>query len=195
MAYNPTTWGSNDVITKDKLNKIEQGINTASKLSGTDIDTDKDWNGKDITNVGTISCYQIQRDLQFQAGTDTGATTLFSLSCSTRNPSTTSSKTIHHVRDTGSISLVLTSQGGDAPENSTLTTKVFKNGVEIYTNTKNSGSTYVVPGFTETITVSVKSGDVIYGQTQNSGSFTTNKTFTIVAKAIISEPFLEWIIS
>jgi len=55
MAYNPTTWGSNDVITKDKLNKIEQGINTASKLSGTDIDTDKDWGGKNITNVGTLS--------------------------------------------------------------------------------------------------------------------------------------------
>ena len=55
MAYNPTTWGSNDVITKDKLNKIEQGINTASKLSGTDIDTDKDWNGKNITNVGAVT--------------------------------------------------------------------------------------------------------------------------------------------
>ena len=54
MAYNPTTWGSNDVITKDRLNKIEQGINTASKLSGTDIDTDKDWNGKSITNIGSI---------------------------------------------------------------------------------------------------------------------------------------------
>ena len=55
MAYNPTTWGSNDVITKGRLNKMEQGINTASKLSGTDIDTDKDWNGKNITNVGTVS--------------------------------------------------------------------------------------------------------------------------------------------
>jgi len=55
MAYNPTTWGSNDVITKDRLNKMEQGIVSASKLSGTDIDTDKDWNGKSITNVGAIS--------------------------------------------------------------------------------------------------------------------------------------------
>ena len=54
MAYNPTTWGSNDVITKDRLNKMEQGIVSASKLSGTDIDTDKDWNGKSITNVGAI---------------------------------------------------------------------------------------------------------------------------------------------
>jgi hypothetical protein len=55
MAYNPTTWGSNDVITKDKLNKIEQGVKTATLLSGTDIDADKDWGGKNITNVGTLS--------------------------------------------------------------------------------------------------------------------------------------------
>jgi hypothetical protein len=60
MAYAPTTWDTNDVITKDKLNKIEQGINTASKLSGTDIDTDKNWNGKNITNVGRISVQQIE---------------------------------------------------------------------------------------------------------------------------------------
>jgi hypothetical protein len=43
------------VITKDKLNKIEQGVKTATRLSGTDIDADKDWGGKNITNVGTLS--------------------------------------------------------------------------------------------------------------------------------------------
>ena len=57
MAYNPTTWGSNDVITKDRLNKIEQGINTASKLSGTDIDADKNWNNKAITNLGSLTSH------------------------------------------------------------------------------------------------------------------------------------------
>ena len=55
MAYSPTTWNTNDVITKDKLNKIEQGVKTATRLSGTDIDADKDWNGKNITNVGIIT--------------------------------------------------------------------------------------------------------------------------------------------
>ncbi len=55
MAYNPTTWGSNDVITKDKLNKIEQGVRTGTLLSGTDIDADKDWQGRDIMNVGELS--------------------------------------------------------------------------------------------------------------------------------------------
>jgi hypothetical protein len=53
MAYSPTTWNTNDVITKDKLNKIEQGVKTATRLSGTDIDTDKDWGGKNITNGTT----------------------------------------------------------------------------------------------------------------------------------------------
>ena len=57
VAYSPTTWNTNDVITKDKLNKIEQGIVSASKLSGTDIDTDKDWNGKSITNVGSLTSH------------------------------------------------------------------------------------------------------------------------------------------
>lgn len=54
MAYSPTTWNTNDVITKDKLNKIEQGVKTATRLSGTDIDADKDWNGKNINNIGTL---------------------------------------------------------------------------------------------------------------------------------------------
>ncbi len=57
MAYSPTTWNTNDVITKDKLNKIEQGVKTATRLSGTDIDTDKNWGGKNITNVGAIDTY------------------------------------------------------------------------------------------------------------------------------------------
>jgi hypothetical protein len=55
VAYSPTTWNTNDVITKDKLNKIEQGIVSASKLSGTDIDADKDWNGKSITNMKALT--------------------------------------------------------------------------------------------------------------------------------------------
>ena len=60
MAYSPTTWNTNDVITKDKLNKMEQGIVSASKLSGTDIDTDKDWNGKNITNVGGLEITEVK---------------------------------------------------------------------------------------------------------------------------------------
>ena len=60
MVYSPTTWNTNDVITKDKLNKIEQGVKTATRLSGTDIDADKDWNGKNITNLGYIEATRIR---------------------------------------------------------------------------------------------------------------------------------------
>jgi hypothetical protein len=63
MAYSPTTWNTNDVITKDKLNKIEQGVKTATRLSGTDIDTDKDWGGKNITNVGQLQANAGNRPL------------------------------------------------------------------------------------------------------------------------------------
>ena len=55
MVYSPTAWETNDVITKNKLNKIEQGVKTGTLLSGTDIDADKNWNGKNITNVGIIT--------------------------------------------------------------------------------------------------------------------------------------------
>jgi len=53
MAYTPHTW-NNEVITDAKLNAIEQGVRTGTLLSGTDIDADKDWAGKAITNIGTL---------------------------------------------------------------------------------------------------------------------------------------------
>ena len=54
MAYTPRTW-NNEVITDAKLNALENGLAAASTLTGTDIDADKDWNGKNITNAGTVS--------------------------------------------------------------------------------------------------------------------------------------------
>ena len=54
MVYTPHTW-NNEVITDAKLNAIEQGVRAGTLLSGTDIDADKDWNGKNITNVGRLS--------------------------------------------------------------------------------------------------------------------------------------------
>ena len=60
MVYSPTAWETNDVITKNKLNKIEQGVKTGTLLSGTDIDVDKDWNGKSINNVNKITVNKIK---------------------------------------------------------------------------------------------------------------------------------------
>ncbi len=53
MAYTPHTW-NNEVITDAKLNALENGLAAASKLSGTDIDVNKDWEGMAITNAGVI---------------------------------------------------------------------------------------------------------------------------------------------
>jgi hypothetical protein len=73
MAYNPTTWGSNDVITKDKLNKIEQGVKTGTLLSGTDIDADKDWGGKNITNVNSVDAVTLYGEKIYTAYTVTAS--------------------------------------------------------------------------------------------------------------------------
>ncbi len=62
MAYSPTTWNTNDVITKDKLNKIEQGLHAVSKLSGIDIDGDKDWKEKSVTNMKSLTLTEAAPD-------------------------------------------------------------------------------------------------------------------------------------
>ena len=62
MAYNPTTWNTDDVITKDKLNKIEQGLHAVSKLSGIDIDGDKNWGGKSVTNMKSLTLTEAAPD-------------------------------------------------------------------------------------------------------------------------------------
>jgi hypothetical protein len=41
---------------------MEQGIVSASKLSGTDIDADKNWNGKSITNTRSIATSYLSVD-------------------------------------------------------------------------------------------------------------------------------------
>jgi len=66
MAYTPHTW-NNEVITDALLNALENGLAAASKLSGTDIDADKDWNGKNITNVGTLSANALANTIRLTA--------------------------------------------------------------------------------------------------------------------------------
>ncbi len=96
MAYNPTTWGSNDVITKDRLNKMEQGVRTGTLLSGTDIDTDKDWGGKNITNVGIITGRGLQAtQKKSYAVSDTVIHTVpGTVSAQTESPKTTHTATV-----------------------------------------------------------------------------------------------------
>ena len=153
VAYSPTTWNTNDVITKDKLNKIEQGINTASKLSGTDIDTDKDWNGKNITNLGKIS----PKTWLILTGADP-------LLISKSHASSTT-VTFAQLDGTGHVKVVVAGAG----VNASIETRVFtilKNGSQIWTTEQSSrwgGDGYFFPAFTTTAfeDLSIASGDTL----------------------------------
>ena len=156
VAYSPTTWNTNDVITKDKLNKIEQGINTASKLSGTDIDTDKDWNGKNITNLGKISPISwltiLGGDPLLISKTHTSSTTV-----------TFAQIEAGH----GNVKVIVKGAGAPDPFGSdTRTFKILKNGSQIWTMSQGSvwgGDDFFFPAFTTTAfeDLSIASGDVL----------------------------------
>jgi len=156
VAYSPTTWNTNDVITKDKLNKIEQGIVSASKLSGTDIDTDKNWNGKNITNLGKISPISwltiLGGDPLLISKTHTSSTTV-----------TFAQIEAGH----GNVKVIVKGANADVPFGSdTRTFKILKNGSQIWTMSQGSvwgGDDYYFPGFTETAfeDLSIASGDVL----------------------------------
>jgi len=54
MAYDPTVWETYDVITKERLNKLEEGARTGTLLSGTDINVDLNMNRRCIISVDNI---------------------------------------------------------------------------------------------------------------------------------------------
>ena len=154
MAYSPTTWNTNDVITKDKLNKIEQGINTASKLSGTDIDTDKDWNGKSITNMGKISPISWLTVLG-------GDPLLISKSHGSSTTVTFAQIEAGH----GNVKVIVKGAGVNGVYG-TRVFKILKNGIEIWSGSQSSywgGEDYYFPGYTATAfeDLAVATGDVL----------------------------------
>lgn len=51
MAYTPTTWNDGDIITKEKLNNVEQGIKTLDEDTITGIEL--------ITTGGAVSSMKI----------------------------------------------------------------------------------------------------------------------------------------
>ena len=162
MAYNPTTWGSNDVITKDRLNKMEQGIVSASKLSGTDIDTDKDWNGKNITNVGAVTAnavgvaspeLTVSSNFVDVPGTTLRKTIPFSVQVYTDNQwNTLLSFTIpaNYSSNYDSNCRILIAREGSSYIAHTVTVRALRNGVEI-----GSGS---APYNSGTVTVNTTGG-------------------------------------
>ena len=189
VAYSPTTWNTNDVITKDKLNKIEQGIVSASKLSGTDIDTDKDWNGKSITNVGML---QNQTGnvgarsgfvdapgntlrVSFSPGTVLGTNETATVATFTI-PATYSSTIDSNLR-------IAVTKSTDARTDHYLTVTVKRGGVTIGTGTIafNVGSGYI------DTTGGCKAGDVITIEAQNTwGGTYVIEDITVHTVAVLS---------
>ena len=183
MAYAPTTWDANDVITKDKLNKIEQGINTASKLSGTDIDADKDWGGKNITNVGAIDTYTGNVGARSQFVDIPGTVVRKSVSYGSTIPESTTQQVASvvvptnysSVPNSSNLRVVVEAPSWSAPYSSlTWTVTVKRNGVvigsasgEVAVNKTRTVDTTggFAAGDTLTVEVSTPSNSTMYGCT------------------------------
>ena len=153
VAYSPTTWNTNDVITKDRLNKMEQGIVSANILSGTDIDTDKNWNGKNITNLGKIS----PKTWLILTGADP-------LLISKSHASSTT-VTFAQLDGIGHVKVVVVGAYADYASG-TRTFKILKNGSQIWTKSQSAiwnGEYNIFLAFTETAfeDLSIASGDTL----------------------------------
>ena len=151
MAYTPHTW-NNEVITDAKLNAIEQGVRTGTLLSGTDIDADKDWGGKNITNLGKIS----PKTWLILVGTDP-------LLISKSHASSTT-VSFAQLDGTGHVKVIVKCPGVDG--SGTRVFKILKNGVEVWSQSQSSvwgGEDYYFPAFTATAfeDLSVTNGDIL----------------------------------
>ena len=166
MAYTPRTW-NNEVITDAKLNALENGLAAASTLTGTDIDADKDWNGKNITNVGTLQATTISGNL---------AANKFSVVASdTAIPTLSASKANLYGSDSTITHLLTCTMPAGLKAGSTFRCtvstdrsaggiRVLVNGTEVYSST--STKTYdcsVNPG--DTLTIQYVGGLLSYGGT------------------------------
>ena len=176
MAYSPTTWNTNDVITKDKLNKIEQGVKTATRLSGTDIDTDKNWNGKSITNVGTLSAnLLILPESPFTIAPDPTKNAKYLMksddaeAAGTLSMEWTLTKSLPPLPASVSgteNSVYVSYQHKSSHASFNTWTQIYVNGVAVGTQRSNSSTSYVT--WDEVIT-GLKAGDIIQIYTRSGG--------------------------
>jgi hypothetical protein len=184
----------------ENWDKIDTELDKALKISGTEIDVDKDWGGKNITNVNVLTCNRVVQQIVYAPGVGEGAETLFTGTVTKpgvqqAGSGSTATKTVNRVYGTGTISIVLSAPSFESTYNQTITYEVYKNGVQIYTITKNSGSSYSVPALSETIQVPVTSGNTIYAKMTWSGGISGAGTFTMTASAVLSLPLIEGLIT
>ena len=154
MVYSPTTWAADDVISSAKLNKIEQGVKTATLLSGTDIDADKNWNGKNITNLGKIS----PKTWLVVTGADP-------LLISKSHASSTTVTFTPQLDGTGHVKVVVVG-AYEAYASGTRNFTILKNGSQIWTESQSpywNGEWDVYKEFTKTAfeDLSIASGDTL----------------------------------
>ncbi len=169
MAYKPHTW-NNEVITDAKLNALENGLAAASKLSGTDIDTDLDMSGNDITNANLISVVKLKTATWGLIADHSKTSPCYESpgSVSTISPSWDTLKTSPSVPIDRSgvvnVSYTLTAlTSGDYSASASAYGQVLKNGVVIPESASSITSTHHInnQSVTTEISVAVAPGDVI----------------------------------
>ena len=138
----------------DKLDtKVDNAAKTAlvSKIT---VDADKNWNGKNITNLGKIS----PKTWLILTGADP-------LLISKSHASSTT-VTFAQLDGTGHIKVVVAGAGVNDVSIETRVFTILKNGSQIWTTEQSSrwgGDGYYFPGFTETVfeDLSIASGDTL----------------------------------
>lgn len=167
--------------------KIDTELDKALKISGTTIDADKNWGGKSITGVNVLECEDVKPTIVCSSAAPPESTTLFTLVTTT----TSATKTFAKIRGTGQLNVQMTAPVGETVSyNTTYTYRAFKNGVEVWSKTVNSGSSYNVPAVDETFVLSIHSGDTFY-ITANAGG---TRPLTATGRAYLSLPLDEGLV-
>ena len=162
-AHGDVDW---HIPVNENWDKIDTELDKALKISGTTIDADKDWNGKNITNLGKIS----PKTWLILTGADP-------LLISKSHASSVTVTFTPQLDGTGHVKVVVAGahvSHASGTRNFTL----LKNGSQIWTKsqgTRWNGETHVFDAFTETAIedLSIASGDTLtISRTGGSGAVT-----------------------
>jgi hypothetical protein len=183
----PAPSGATDAARKGYVDTEIAGAIGGFGISQIAIDADKNWNGKSITGVNALECEDVKPTIVCSSAAPPESTTLFALVTTT----TSATKTFAKIRGTGQLNVQMTAPVGETVSyDTTYTYRAFKNGVEVWSKTVNSGSSYNVPAVDETFVISVHSGDTFY-ITANAGA---TRPLTATGRAYLSLPLDEGLV-
>jgi len=195
MAYTPHTW-NNEVITDAKLNALENGLAAASTLTGTDIDTDLDMSGNDITNANLLDCARVTPEVVLTP-TFTSVPMLLTLAVTkllNGGTVTSATKTFHKISGTGHVTVDLYAGPANTSYYGALTYRLYKNGVVEWSVVASAGESYYTPTVSESIVLAVETGDQVYLEIVVSGVI-GDTTLTAEFSAAVSLPLTEGLIT